>query len=84
MTENTITRKYPTRDECLKLLKDAGCSEKVIEHILIVTELALKIAKHFPEANLELLEAGALLHDIGRSKHIMWTMLWWVPKLYVS
>jgi uncharacterized protein (TIGR00295 family) len=68
MTQNTITRKYPSRDECLRLLKDAGCTGKVIKHILIVTELALKIAKRFPEADLELVEAGALLHDIGRSK----------------
>jgi uncharacterized protein (TIGR00295 family) len=64
----TNTRKYPTRDECLKILNDVGCPKKVIQHILIVTDLALKIANHFPDADLELVEAGALLHDIGRSK----------------
>lgn len=58
----------PTRDECLKILRAAGCSKKVINHILIVTNLALKIARRFPKVNLELVEAGALLHDLGRSK----------------
>lgn len=61
-------KEIPTRDECLKILREAGCSEKVINHILIVTDLALKIARCFPEVNLELVEAGALLHDLGRSK----------------
>jgi uncharacterized protein (TIGR00295 family) len=35
---------------------------------MIVTDLAMKIAKYFPDADLALLEAGALLHDLGRSK----------------
>ncbi|MCG2825074.1 MAG: HDIG domain-containing protein [Thermoplasmatales archaeon] len=49
------------------MLKDAGCSKEVIEHCKIVTKLALKIAEKC-NANLELVEAGALLHDIGRSR----------------
>ncbi|MBU2565589.1 MAG: HDIG domain-containing protein [Candidatus Thermoplasmatota archaeon] len=57
----------PNRDKCLKMLKDAGCSEEVIEHCKTVTKLALKIAGKC-NANLELVEAGALLHDIGRSR----------------
>ena len=59
--------KYPTREECLKILRVQHTPEKVIIHILIVTDLALKIARRFPEADLDLVEAGALLHDIGRS-----------------
>ena len=65
---NLEVKRYPAHDECLKILKDSGCSDKVIQHILVVTELALKIAKYFPRVNFELLEAGALLHDLGRSK----------------
>ena len=49
------------------MLRDAGCSREVIEHCKIVTKLALKIAEKC-SANLELVEAGALLHDIGRSR----------------
>ena len=58
---------FPNREKCLKILHDAGCSEKVVEHCKTVTRLALKIAKKC-NANIELVEAGALLHDIGRSR----------------
>jgi len=49
------------------MLRDAGCSKEVVEHCKTVTGLALKIAKKC-NANTELVEAGALLHDIGRSR----------------
>lgn len=62
------SKRYPTRRKCLEILKTHGCSKRVIKHILIVTDLALRIARYFPEVDLELLEAGALLHDLGRSK----------------
>ena len=57
----------PTAEECLVLLKKCGCSEEVIKHCLAVRDIAVKIAKK-ANANVELVEAGALLHDIGRSK----------------
>jgi uncharacterized protein (TIGR00295 family) len=62
------SNKYPTRDECLKILREHGCTEKVIVHILTVTDLAMKIAGRFPDVDLSLLEAGSLLHDLGRSR----------------
>lgn len=58
---------YPTPDECIELLKQSGCSEKVISHCKAVRDVAVKIAKK-ADANIELVEVGALLHDIGRSK----------------
>ena len=57
----------PSPGQCLQMLKDAGCSEDVIRHCKTVRRLAVKIAKR-AHANVELVEAGALLHDIGRSK----------------
>ena len=51
----------------LNLLKKAGCSEEVINHCIAVRDIAVKIAKK-ANADVELVEAGALLHDIGRSK----------------
>jgi uncharacterized protein (TIGR00295 family) len=66
MTEKTKT--YPTRDECLEILKKHNCPEHVIEHLLAVTELAIKIAERISGANRELVQTGAMLHDIGRSK----------------
>jgi len=57
----------PSPDECLELLKKTGCSENVIRHCKAVRDVALKIAKR-TDADVKLVEAGALLHDIGRSK----------------
>ena len=57
----------PRPDECLKLLKQAGCKKEVIFHCTAVRDVALRIAKK-TNANIKLVEAGALLHDIGRSK----------------
>jgi tRNA (cytidine56-2'-O)-methyltransferase len=62
-----VTELVPTREECLGLLKEAGCTENVIAHCLAVEGLALKIAK-LANAETRLVSAGALLHDIGRSR----------------
>ena len=59
--------KIPSPEECIEILKDAGCSNSVIEHCKAVRDYAVRIAKK-AGANVELVEAGALLHDIGRSK----------------
>jgi len=59
--------KIPTASECLKLLEKSGCSKKVIDHCKAVRDLAVKIAKK-AGADVNIVEAGALLHDIGRSK----------------
>jgi len=59
--------KIPTPDECIEILKKAGCSNGVIEHCKAVRDFAVRIAKK-AGADVELVEAGALLHDIGRSK----------------
>ena len=57
----------PSPDKCLELLKKAGCSDDVVKHCKAVRDVALKIAKR-TDADVKLVEAGALLHDIGRSK----------------
>lgn len=58
----------PSKEECLRILKKAGCSKAVIQHCKTVTKLALEIAKKC-NADLELVEASALLHDLGRAKN---------------
>lgn len=50
------------------LLQEAGCSTRVITHCRAVTECALEYAKGNPDINFLLVENGAMLHDIGRSK----------------
>jgi uncharacterized protein (TIGR00295 family) len=52
--------------KCLDLLKESGCSDEVIKHSLAVRDIAVRIAER-TNANRDLVEAGALLHDIGRS-----------------
>lgn len=49
------------------LLRSAGCSRKVIDHCTAVRDLALEYAGNCPEADISLVDAGAMLHDIGRS-----------------
>jgi len=58
---------YPTGKECIELLKNNGCSDDVIRHCKAVRDVAVRIAKK-TNANIKLVEAGALLHDIGRSQ----------------
>ena len=67
MTKEPKKADVPNRDECLRTLREAGCSEEVILHCEAVCGMATKIAKRC-RARTSLVEAGALLHDIGRSK----------------
>ncbi|MEM2589368.1 MAG: TIGR00295 family protein, partial [Candidatus Bathyarchaeia archaeon] len=56
----------------INFLRESGCPENVIKHCEAVADLAVEIAKKCLEkgvnVNLELVEMGALLHDIGRAK----------------
>ncbi|MCW4035550.1 MAG: TIGR00295 family protein [Candidatus Bathyarchaeota archaeon] len=67
-----MTNKLPSPQTALELLRQAGCSKKVVEHCKAVSALAIKFAnicknKGYP-VDVDLVEVGALLHDIGRSK----------------
>ena len=57
----------PTDKECIDLLWDAGCKKRVVVHCATVRAVAEAIADGIPQADKELIIAGALLHDIGRS-----------------
>jgi uncharacterized protein (TIGR00295 family) len=57
----------PGPKKCIELLKKQGCSEEVIQHCMTVRDIAVRMAKK-ANADVKLVEAGALLHDIGRSK----------------
>ncbi|MEM3736809.1 MAG: HDIG domain-containing protein [Candidatus Bathyarchaeia archaeon] len=62
----------PSRCEALNILKEAGCSTEIIEHAKKVADFALKIAEGLRRQGLNinphLIEVGAILHDIGRSR----------------
>ena len=57
----------PSPKKCIELLQQTGCSSAVINHCKTVRDLAIRIAEK-AQANAKLVEAGALLHDIGRSQ----------------
>jgi uncharacterized protein len=67
-----VTEKLPSPQAALKLLSESGCSKRVIAHCKAVSALAMKFANVCKNRGLDvdvkLVEVGALLHDIGRSK----------------
>jgi uncharacterized protein len=48
------------------LLREAGCSTKIITHIRAVADCAAAYAAGNPDCDFSLVEEGAMLHDIGR------------------
>jgi len=50
------------------LLREAGCSRKVIAHCTAVRNCALDYAGRNPGIDFSLVSRGAMLHDIGRSR----------------
>ena len=67
-----MSEKLPLREQAFRFLQQSGCSRHVIRHCETVAELAVRIAEACNERGLDvdlrLVEIGALLHDIGRSK----------------
>ena len=67
-----MSEQLPSREQALKLLRQSGCRQNVIRHVEAVSELACEIAEASKErgynVDVKLVEIGALLHDIGRSK----------------
>jgi molybdenum cofactor cytidylyltransferase len=63
---------YPSEDECLDLLTEAGAPERVIRHSRAVRAVALDMARQLilrgAELDENLLSAAALLHDMMRSE----------------
>ena len=67
-----MNNKLPSREQAIELLRENHCPPIVIRHCEVVTELALeitdKLEKKGVKVDRELVEVGALLHDLGRSK----------------
>ena len=59
--------RIPTDAECVGFLVEKGCKRRVVIHCCTVRAVAEEIASRIPEADMDLVVAGALLHDIGRS-----------------
>jgi len=67
-----VSEKLPSREQALQLLRQSGCKGNLLRHAEAVAQLAADIAMACKEkgldVNLELVEIGALLHDVGRAK----------------
>jgi uncharacterized protein len=67
-----VSERLPSRGQALRILKQSGCPKNVVKHCEVVAELAMEIGeacqKKGLNVDLELVEIGALIHDIGRSK----------------
>jgi uncharacterized protein len=68
-----VSSGLPNREQAIELLHKNDCPSQVISHSVAVADLALetavKLEKKGLKINVELVEAGALLHDLGRSKN---------------
>ena len=66
-----MSSRLPTREQAIELLHKENCPPQVIIHCIAVTDLAMetanKLQKKGLKINTQLVEAGALLHDLGRS-----------------
>jgi len=67
-----VNDQLPSKRKALNLLFRNGCSQRVVEHCKAVAKVATEIAQACEKRGLgvdvKLVEIGALLHDIGRSK----------------
>jgi uncharacterized protein len=67
-----VSSLLPNREQAIELLQKNHCSPQVIHHCIAVADLAvetaLKLKAKGMDVDVELVEAGALLHDLGRSK----------------
>ncbi|MDD1746479.1 MAG: HDIG domain-containing protein [Methanomassiliicoccales archaeon] len=61
------TESVPNERECLRIMREEGCKLSVIQHVCTVKSIAEEMAKR-SGADLKLVRAGALLHDVGRSR----------------
>ncbi len=67
-----VSEQLPTKEQAMQFLRQSGCRQNVIRHVEAVSELACEIAEAVSKkgyaVNVELVEVGGLLHDIGRGK----------------
>jgi tRNA (cytidine56-2'-O)-methyltransferase len=56
----------PDREDCMRILKNAGANQRLIEHSLAVEKMAFEMCRRCG-ADQRFVIAGSLLHDIGKT-----------------
>jgi uncharacterized protein len=64
----------PSRDQCLALMEHVGMPAHIQKHSIVVAEVAVYLAcllnRNSIRLNLPLIEASALLHDLGKNESL--------------
>jgi uncharacterized protein len=63
----------PTQTECLEIMKRFGMRDNIVSHSLQVMRVSMRIAENLKPPSLlraDLVTAGALLHDIAKTRTI--------------
>jgi uncharacterized protein len=67
-----VSKQLPNREQAISILQKNKCSPEVIAHCQAVASLALELTEKIKtkkySIDVALIEAGALLHDLGRAK----------------
>lgn len=62
----------PSKTECFKLIKKMNMMDHIIDHSVMVSNIALflclKLKKHSPNLDIRLATSAALLHDITKTR----------------
>jgi uncharacterized protein len=68
-----VSSGLPSREQAKELLRKNKCPPQVIKHCIAVADIAVETARELAgrglKVDIELVEIGALLHDLGRSKN---------------
>lgn len=71
-----MKQQHPSRQECLRLLKEYKTPEHVVRHCMAVSETALKMGRALNQCgyhlDLDLIQAAGLIHDIARVEDEHW------------
>ncbi|MGI6712079.1 MAG: DVU_1551 family NTP transferase [Bacillota bacterium] len=71
--EKNAEKIVPTREDCYRILEEHRVAEQVLNHGKAVAQVAKKIVLLLNaqglELNIDMIEAGALLHDLAKGRH---------------
>jgi uncharacterized protein len=74
ITEKIIFMKNPSKEECYQLIYESGMLPNIVTHSLqvcrIATSLVDHLAAHGIKRDRELVQAGAMLHDIAKTQSL--------------